>query len=371
MRIITAMKTSLFDYHLTPQRIAQKSVVPRDHSRLLVLDPVTRTMVHHRFFEIGDFLQSGDLLVMNDTKVFKARLSAKRKSGGAVEVFLLHPVTEEKTTSTWACLLKPGKKIQEGEALLIGRFPVTVLRKLSDGVVHVHLPLATAGVIAFADRHGHIPIPPYVHRLPKQSSSYQTIYAKHTGSVAAPTAGFHFTPQLLRDLKKKGVRFAFVTLHVGLGTFRPMQGEMLEEHVMHAEWAEMPVATEQLIRDTKKKKRRVIAVGTTTVRALEGLLGVEANPRVRPLSGKRLGGKTPPLQGWVNLFIAPGYHFKIVDALITNFHLPKSTLLVLVSAFAGRANILRAYREAIKIKYRFFSFGDAMFLTRRVDSDQL
>lgn len=356
------MKTSLFDYHLPPQQIAQTSIVPRDHSRLLVLDPVVGDMAHRHFFEISDFLEPGDVLVMNDTKVFKARLSAKRKSGGAVEVFLLHPVQEERASSVWACLLKPGKKIQEGEALLIGRFPVTVLRKLSDGVVYVHIPLATAGVISFADRHGHIPIPPYVHRLPKQSAAYQTVYAKHTGSVAAPTAGFHFTPQLIRDLKKKGVRFAFVTLHVGLGTFRPMQGEVLEEHVMHAEWAEVPVATEQLIRETKKKKHRVIAVGTTTVRALEGLVGAQS---LRP---NRRGGKIPPLHGWINLFITPGYTFKIVDALITNFHLPKSTLLVLVSAFAGRSAVLRAYREAIKRKYRFFSFGDAMFITRHIDA---
>lgn len=349
------MKTSVFDYHLPPERIAQHSASPRDHARLLVLDPAVKGEEHRHFFEIGAFLQPGDLLVMNDTKVFKARLQAKRQSGGKVEVFLLHPVAEEKSTSDWLCLLKPGKKVQEGDVLTLGRFPVSVLRKEADGTAVIHLPLSAAQTIVFADKHGQIPTPPYVSQK-QRVADYQTVYAKKVGSVAAPTAGFHFTPKLIAQLKKKGIRFAFVTLHVGIGTFRPMQGETLAEHRMHAEWGEVPAKTQALIRETKRKKRRIVAVGTTTVRALEGLLG----PHI-PHSKFHF-----PANGWINLFITPGFDFKIVDALITNFHLPKSTLLVLVSAFAGRARVLKAYAEAIKQKYRFFSFGDAMFIPRRV-----
>ncbi len=341
------MKTALFDYLLPPERIAQKPVRPRDRSRLLVLDPQAGTMEHRRFFEIGTFLKPGDLLVVNDTKVFKARLTARRATGGKVEVFLLRALTDGKTVSEWECLLKPGKKVRAGDALVVGRVPFTVLRKNDDGVVVIHVPLSAENAIDFANRHGAIPVPPYVGRVPKVLADYQTVYAKKEGSVAAPTAGFHFTPQLIARLKKQGVRFASVTLHVGIGTFRPVTAATLEEHQMHAEWAEMPAATLAAIRVTKKKKGRVIAVGTTTVRCLEGL----ADARLK--------------RGWINIFITPGYHFRVVDALITNFHLPRSTLLALVSAFAGRAFVFRAYAEAIKKKYRFYSFGDAMFVTRR------
>lgn len=347
------MKTALFDYVLPSERIAQKTIRPRDRSRLLVLDPVTEAMEHRKFFEIGAYLTPGDLLVVNDTKVFKARLMARRATGGKVEVFLLRPVEEAKASSTWECLLKPGKKVREGDALVVGRVLFTVLRKNDDGVVVIHAPLSTEHVIDFANRHGTIPVPPYVGRAPKVLADYQTVYAKKEGSVAAPTAGFHFTPQLISRLKKQGVRFASVTLHVGIGTFRPVTAATLEEHEMHAEWGEIPAATRRAIAETRKRRGRVIAVGTTTVRALEGL--VRAHGRA-------------PLRGWVNLFMFPGFQFRVVDALITNFHLPRSTLLALVSAFAGRAFVFRAYAEAIKKKYRFYSFGDAMFVTRRVDA---
>ncbi|TAK05393.1 tRNA preQ1(34) S-adenosylmethionine ribosyltransferase-isomerase QueA [Patescibacteria group bacterium] len=340
------MKTALFDYLLPPERIAQKPVRPRDHSRLLVLDPVVGTMKHRRFFEIGDFLNPGDLLVVNDTKVFKARLTARRATGGKVEVFLLRALTDGKAASEWECLLKPGKKVRAGGALVVGRVPFTVLRKNEDGVVVIHAPLSADNVIDFANHHGAIPVPPYVCRAPKTLADYQTVYAKKEGSVAAPTAGFHFTPQLIARLKKRGIRFASVTLHVGIGTFRPVSATTLEEHEMHAEWGEIPAATRRAIIQTRKKSGRVIAVGTTTVRALEGL------------------GREP--SGWVDIFIRPGYRFRVVDALITNFHLPRSTLLALVSALAGRAFVLAAYAEAVKKKYRFYSFGDAMFVTRRV-----
>ena len=344
------MKTALFDYHLPPERIAQKPIRPRDRSRLLVLDPVTESMEHRRFFEIAQYLKPGDLLVVNDTKVFKARLTARRATGGKVEVFLLRPVEETKSASAWECLLKPGKKVREGDALVVGRVPFTVLRKHVDGIVMIHAPLSAKNVIDFANRHGAIPVPPYVGRAPKTLAEYQTVYAKKEGSVAAPTAGFHFTPQLMARLKKQGVRFSSVTLHVGIGTFRPVSTATLEEHEMHAEWGEVPATTRRAIAETRKRRGRVIAVGTTTVRALEGL------------------GRTP--SGWIDIFIRPGYRFRVVDALVTNFHLPRSTLLALVSALAGRAFVLKAYAEAVKKKYRFYSFGDAMFITRRVDAER-
>lgn len=342
------MKTSLFDYHLPAEHIAQKPVRPRDRSRLLVLDPIAGSMEYRRFFEIGAYLKPGDLLIVNDTKVFKARLTARRATGGKVEMFLLRPVDETRSSSAWECLLKPGKKVQEGDALVVGRVLFTVLRKHVDGVVIIHAPLSSGNVIDFANRHGAIPVPPYVGRAPKTLADYQTVYAKKEGSVAAPTAGFHFTPQLIARLKRQGVCFASVTLHVGIGTFRPVTTATLEEHEMHAEWAEIPAATRRVITETHKRRGRVVAVGTTTVRCLEGL------------------GRKP--SGWVNMFITPGFRFSVVDALITNFHLPKSTLLALVSAFAGRAFVLRAYAEAVKKKYRFYSFGDAMFVVRRIDA---
>ena len=342
------MKTSLFDYRLPPERIAQKPVRPRDRSRLLVLDPVAGSMEHRRFFEIEEFLKPGDLLVVNDTKVFKARLTARRATGGKVELFLLRPVEETKSSSAWECLLKPGKKVREGDALVVGRVSFTVLRKRTDGIAIIHAPLSAGNVIDFANRHGTIPVPPYVDRAPKTLADNQTVYAKKEGSVAAPTAGFHFTPQLIARLKKQGIRFASVTLHVGIGTFRPVITETLEEHEMHAEWAEIPAATRRAITDAHKRRGRIVAVGTTTVRALEGL------------------NRKP--SGWVNIFIVPGFQFRVVDALITNFHLPRSTLLALVSAFAGRTFVLRAYAEAVKKEYRFYSFGDAMFILRRIDA---
>lgn len=342
------MKTALFDYRLPPGRIAQRPVRPRDRSRLLVLDPVAKTMEHRRFFEIGDYLRPGDLLVVNDSKVFKARLTARRATGGSVEVFLLRPVAERTGSSDWACLLKPGKKVKEGDGLMVARVPFTVLRKHADGTAVLHTPLSAADMMAFADRHGAIPVPPYVGRAPKALADYQTVYAKKRGSVAAPTAGFHFTPRLIARLKRQGIRLASVTLHVGLGTFRPVTAPTLEAYEMHEEWGEVPAATRRAIVETRKRGGRVVAVGTTTARCLEGL-------------GRRDAG-------WIGIFITPGYRFRTVDALITNFHLPRSTLLALVSALAGRALVLRAYAEAIRRKYRFYSFGDAMLITRRVDA---
>lgn len=326
---------SLFDYHLPPEQIAQAPMRPRDRSRLLVLDRGTGAMAHKRFFEIADELRSGDVLVMNDTKVFKARLAA-----GTIEVFLLRG-----EGTRWSALLRPGRKVKVGDALDLGGMVATVAAKNEDGTAELEMDRGFDEVLSFTDAHGSIPVPPYVDKAPEKLEDYQTVYAKETGSVAAPTAGFHFTPELIASLKETGVQFEFVTLHVGIGTFRPVKTETLEEHEMHREYVSIDAATAGRIWAAKREGCRVIAVGTTTVRALEGS-GV-------PESG---------FAGDVNLFITPGFDFKIIDGLITNFHLPKSTLLVLVSAFAGRDHVIAAYEEAVRLGYRFFSFGDAMFV---------
>lgn len=335
------MQTSDFDYRLPQERIAQTSVKPRDQSRLLVLHRTTGDIEHRRFFEIETYLKPGDLLVMNDSRVFKARLQAQIASGNpatpiVIEIFLLRPHEKH-----WLCLAKPGKKLREGMLISFADTTNAVVKhKRSDGTIEIDFNTAPENIFALADRIGSIPTPPYVHKAPEHEQDYQTAYAKHTGSVAAPTAGFHFTPELIERLKRNGVRFAFVTLHVGLGTFQPMKTETLDEHVMHHEWIDVPDETRQAIQETKTRGGRVIAVGTTTVRSLE----------------------SPIQHGLTNLFIQPGFTFKVIDGLITNFHLPKSTLLVLVSAFAGRDAIMRAYHEALANEYRFYSFGDAMFI---------
>lgn len=347
-------RTSLFDYRLPKDRIAQSPVRPRDHSRLLVLDRKTGTWSHHHFYDLGTFLRPGDLLVANESKVFKARLRGSIRRGDAlrrpdqtIEVFLLRP---EDDAGRWSALIKPGRKITVGSTIAFydGR-TCDVVSKQDGGAVVVDFHAPADEIVAWTDSAGSVPVPPYVDRAPADALDYQTVYAKTVGSVAAPTAGFHFTPELIKSLKDVGVGFAAVTLHVGLGTFRPIKTDTLEEHEMHEEWADVPEETAALIARTKSEGGRVIAVGTTTVRALE--------------SGIR--------HGMTSLFITPGYRFKIVDGLITNFHLPKSSLLVLVSAFAGEVHpdpdrgrqiILAAYQEAIEKGYRFYSFGDAMLI---------
>lgn len=364
------MKTDLFDYHLPEGQIAQRSVEPRDHSRLMVLDRQTGVWQHKRFLEIGEELRSGDVLVFNDTKVFRARMRGQVEKDGeavkAVEVFLLRAMEG----NVWEVLIRPGRKIRVGDHIL---FPTyvdyfvrsqkavnilsgTVREKRDDGVMLVEFDRSSDQVIAYANAHGEIPVPPYVKELPTALEQYQTIYARQTGSVAAPTAGFHFTTRLLDELKTKGVQFEFVTLHVGLGTFRPVKTETLEEHEMHSEFVSLDAQTAQRINRAKQEGRRIIAVGTTTVRTLEGIASLP------PFQGGMKGGFLRPYAGDVHLFIKPGFEFRVIDGLITNFHLPKSTLLVLVSAFAGRERILSAYEEAIRHGYRFFSFGDVMFI---------
>ena len=329
------MKTIDFDYHLPPRLITQTPASPRDSSRVLVLDRTTGVITHHRFFEIGKFLRPGDLMVVNDTKVFHARLHAD-----GMEIFLLRS-----EGSHWLALAKPGRKLARGSVVIIS--PGTtcrVVEKRQGGTIVIDFGMSPEDVFALADRIGEVPLPPYIHSTAtndvRRGINYQTVYAKEVGSAAAPTAGFHFTPELIDQLKSSGINFSTVTLHVGLGTFRPIKTDMLEAHHMHEEWMDVPNETTAAIEETKRRGGRVIAVGTTTVRALES--GVH--------------------HGFTNVFITPGYRFKIVDALITNFHLPKSTLLVLVSAFAGRDLIQKAYAEAIKHGYRFYSFGDAMLI---------
>lgn len=330
------MNASDFDYVLPPERIAQSPISPRDHSQLLVLNRATKTWKHQHFYDINQFVRPGDLLVVNESKVFKARLEGKI-GNSLVEIFLLRPENKH-----WIALGKPGKKIKPGSQVAFrdGRMATIIEKRDQDGTIIIDFTAPASDIFAWADQIGSVPTPPYVAPSPQNDAAYQTAYAKQIGSVAAPTAGFHFTPELIQSLKDNGVQFASITLHVGLGTFRPMKTETLEAHVMHEEWIDVPDQTLQTIQQTRARGGRVIAVGTTTVRALESDIR----------------------HGLTNIFITPGYTFKNIDGLITNFHLPKSTLLVLVSAFAGRELIQAAYAEAIQKNYRFYSFGDAMLI---------
>lgn len=350
------MKTSDFDYSLPPERIAQEPANPRDASQLLVLNRATGETAHHHFFDLPQFLNPGDLLIVNESRVFKARLQAKieilrQAQDDGIEIFLIRPNgTPRRSGTTWIALAKPAKKLSAGSSLTFSDGTTAhVIEKREDGTVIIDFKKSVEDVLAWTDRVGSVPVPPYIQPTETNQAEYQTIYAKTIGSVAAPTAGFHFTPALIEKLKAKGVRLATVTLHVGLGTFKPITTETLAEHHMHEEWIEVPKETRDRISETRRTGHRVIAVGTTTVRALESGLD----------------------QGFTNVFIAPGYRFKNVDALITNFHLPKSTLIVLVSAFTGehhddsdwgRRTILATYEEALQKKYRFASFGDAMLI---------
>lgn len=327
------MQTADFDYHLPPERIAQSSVEPRDHARLLVVDRASSSLHDQHVFDLPNLLRPGDLCVFNDTKVFKARIHATYIDR-VFELFLLRA-----EGTTWQTLVRSSKKIPVGAQLMLeDQTTCTLVDKQPDGIAVVDFHRSAEDVLAYTDAYGNVPSPPYVKQL-DQLDQYQTAYAKHIGSVAAPTAGFHFTPSLLERLTATGIGCAYVTLHVGIGTFRPMTSTTLEEHVMHEEWAHVSPETWQQIEETKKRGGRVIAIGTTTVRALES------------------GGT-----GNTQLFITPGYSFRVIDGLITNFHLPKSTLLVLVSALASTELIKRAYQHAIEAEYRFYSFGDAMLI---------
>lgn len=341
--MLRRMETSLFDYHLPDERIAQTPVEPRDHAKLLCVERGDGTLLDKHVFDLPNLLNPGDLLIFNDSKVFKARLEAMTMTGGKAEVFLLNP--DEGTR--WQALIQPGKKFAPGDSIkLVDGTEFHLVEKTEVGTALIETHLSAEEVFALSDRIGSVPTPPYVDGTQIKPEQYQTVYAKERGSVAAPTAGLHFTPRLLEALEAKGVKQAFVTLHVGLGTFRPMKSDTLEGHTMHSEWIQVSQATVELIEQTKKNGGRVIAVGTTTVRALESA----AQHDLQSFSG------------FTSMFITPGYSFKVIDGLLTNFHLPKSTLIVLVSSFAGRESTLNAYRYAVEHDYRFYSFGDAMLI---------
>lgn len=337
-----------FDYELPEELIAQKPIEPRNASRLMVLDPSRQTIQHEKFFNLQKFLRAGDTLIFNDTRVIPARLIGHKSTGARAEIFLLRRLD----AVTWETLVKPGRKITEGAEIFFGdELSCTVVGRTDFGGRVVKFKFS--GVFEeILDRLGETPLPPYIHEKLDDSERYQTVYNRERGSAAAPTAGLHFTAEQMRELKNFGVNLGFVTLHVGLGTFRPVQVDTIEDHQMHEEFFSVPQQTAELIRETKERGGRIIAVGTTSIRTLEAAALDSKTVAVGSSSTK--------------IFIYPGYKFKIVDALITNFHLPKSTLLMLVSAFAGREFILRAYREAVTQRYRFFSFGDAMFITCRI-----
>ena len=338
------MKTSLFNYILPPEFIAQTPIEPRDHSRLMVVDRKTGQVNHVLFNQIDDFLQNGDLLVINRTRVIPARIFAKKPTGGRVEILLIRKESE----LTWEALLG-GKGINKGMKLEIsGKLNAEVIDVFegSRRLLRFNEPIDN-----YLPSIGQMPLPPYIHEKLRDPERYQTIYADQTGSVAAPTAGFHFTRGLMQSLKSKGVQFAEVTLHVGLDTFAPVTEENAEEHIIHKEWCEVTQTAADLVNRAHFEKRRVIAVGTTGVRTLE--------TAAQSAKGSNIIGA---FSGMTNLFILPGYSFKVVNAMITNFHLPKSTLLMLVSAMAGWENICKWYEIAKEEKYRFYSFGDAMLI---------
>ncbi len=340
------MKVSDFDFYLPEELIAQCPLKERDSSRFMVVDRKTGEIEHKVFHDVIDYLEKGDTLVLNNTRVMPARLiGEKEETGGKIEFLLLKRIEGDK----WECLAKPGKKAKVGAMFTFGEGKLkAVVREIGLEGNRVIEFIYNGIFEEILDELGQMPLPPYIHEKLDDRERYQTVYSKEKGSAAAPTAGLHFTEYLLEKIREKGVNIAFVTLHVGLGTFRPVKVESIDEHIMHSEYYELDEENAKIINDTKKRGNRVIAVGTTSTRTLE-TIGNE-NGEVRAQSG------------WTNIFIFPGYKFNIVDALITNFHLPESTLIMLVSALAGKENIMNAYKKAVEEKYRFFSFGDSMFI---------
>jgi S-adenosylmethionine:tRNA ribosyltransferase-isomerase len=350
------MKTSDFDYHLPETSIAQTPVEPRDSSRLLILQRDSFDVEHRIFRDLSLILRPNDLLVLNRTRVIPARIFAKKESGGRVELLLLR----HRDGLTWEALVG-GKGLRVGKKVFVENGPDAVIMETLEG--SERLIKFSEPIEPYFSKVGNVPLPPYIHEKLNDPERYQTVYSRDIGSAAAPTAGLHFTPQLLDKLKIKGVKIAYVTLHVGLDTFAPVTEDDPEEHKIHTEWCELPQETANLINQTKQIGGRVIAVGTTSVRTLEsaGQAIVDDGRQTVP-TVHGLPSTVFPFSGPTNIFILPGYQFKVVDAMITNFHLPKSTLIMLVSAFVGREKILSAYGLAIKEGYRFYSFGDAMFI---------
>jgi len=340
------MKKSDFFYDLPPELIAQHPAEPRDSSRLMVLDKASGAAEHRRFSGICDLLSENDCLILNDTRVLPARLYGVREDTGASVEFLL---LTQKDGDTWEALAGPGKKAKPGTAFIFGEGLMRgeVTESLENGNRLIRFTF-DGSFFDLLDKIGQLPLPHYITEELADRERYQTVYSKEPGSAAAPTAGLHFTPELLDRIRKKGVRVGFLTLHVGLGTFRPVKADKIEDHHMHSEYYTLPQSTADIINNTKTKGGRVVAVGTTCCRTLESVASAE--------------GEIAARDGWTDIFIYPGYKFKCVDALLTNFHLPESTLIMLVSAFCGHENTMRAYKIAVEEKYRFFSFGDAMLV---------
>lgn len=339
------MKLSDFDYELPSELIAQTPIKTRDQSRLMVLDKKTGEYTHKHFYDIINELHKGDVLVLNDTKVIPARLiGTKEETGAVIELLLL----KDLGNNIWECLSRPAKRLKVGTTIIFSdKLKAEVVAKKDEGLVHVKL-LYEGILMEILDELGSMPLPPYIHEKLEDKNRYQTVYAKNIGSAAAPTAGLHFTEELLEELKKKGIEIVFITLHVGLGTFRPVEEENILEHHMHSEYYNMTKEVADQLNKAKKEGRKIYAVGTTSTRTLETI--IHKYHEFRECSGN------------TDIFIYPGFKFLAIDGLITNFHLPKSTLLMLVSALSSKEIILNAYKEAVKEKYRFFSFGDAMFI---------
>ena len=339
------MNKSDFDFYLPEELIAQTPLEKRDTSRLLHLDKQTGEIEHKHFYDIKQYLHEGDCLVLNDSRVLPARLIGARPTGGTVELVLLKDLGDNR----WECLSRPGRKTKPGQELVFGNGELTaVVEEVTLGGNRI-VKFSYEGIfLEIVERLGKMPLPPYIKEELQDSERYQTVYSKELGSAAAPTAGLHFTKELLAEIADMGVKICYVTLHVGLGTFRPVKADKIEDHEMHSEFCIVPEETAETVNAVKRAGGRVIAVGTTSCRTLESFTTED--------------GTLQATSGWTNIFIYPGYKFKCIDALITNFHLPESTLIMLVSALAGRENILNAYNTAVKERYRFFSFGDAMMI---------
>ncbi|MDO4815336.1 MAG: tRNA preQ1(34) S-adenosylmethionine ribosyltransferase-isomerase QueA [Bacillota bacterium] len=339
------MNKSDFYFDLPEELIAQTPLQKRDTSRLLHLNKLTGEIQHKHFYDLKSYLREGDCLVLNDSRVLPARLIGCRPTGGSIELVLLRDLGDGK----WECLSRPGRKTRPGQEIIFGdgELTATVGSVIEGGnrIVKFHYEGVFLEVL---ERLGKMPLPPYIKEELQDSERYQTVYSRELGSAAAPTAGLHFTNELLEEIKEMGVKVCFVTLHVGLGTFRPVKADNIEDHEMHSEFCMVPEETARIITETKQNGGRIIGVGTTSCRTIESFANAD--------------GTMNPSSGWTNIFIYPGYKFKCLDALVTNFHLPESTLIMLVSALAGRENVLNAYKIAVEERYRFFSFGDAMFI---------
>ncbi len=340
------MNLDLFDYNLPEELIAQTPLEKRDEAKLLVLDKVTGEIEHKKFYDIISYLEKGDTLVLNNTKVLPARLLGEKTDTHAlIEVLLLKNLEE----NTWETLVKPARRVKEGTIVSFGdgRLKCKCTKVLDEGIRHFEF-IYDGIFLEILDSLGAMPLPPYIHEKLEDKTMYNTVYAKEEGSAAAPTAGLHFTNELLKKIEEKGINICYVTLHVGLGTFRPVKVDDIKKHHMHSEYYNMSKEVAKKLNETKKNNKKIIAVGTTSTRVLETVM--------------KNHNQFEESAGWTDIFIYPGYAYKAIDSLITNFHLPKSTLVMLVSALAGRENILKAYNKAVEDKYRFFSFGDAMFI---------